>query len=236
MRMRKKPNLDLRMENCAHLLISDPENKRGVWAASFPDYREIWLEIGCGKGRFTADTAAANRDVLLLAIEKVESAMVMAMERVQNAGLKNVRFIDADAMHLGEMFSRGEIARIFINFCDPWPKSRDAKFRLTAPAFLRSYADILPVGGAVHFKTDNTPLFTWSEGIFADEGWELQHVTCHLHENGVTGIMTDYEAKFVAEGVAIKRLEALKTDSTKDTSAGTPPRLRNAALSDARNC
>ena len=93
-----------------------------------------------------------------------------------------------------------------------------------------------PGGRGGHFKTDNTPLFTWSKGVLADEGWELQHVTCHLHENGVTGIMTDYEAKFVAEGVAIKRLEALKTDSTKDTSAGTPPRLRNAALSDARNC
>ena len=236
MRMRKKPNLDSRLENCSELLIADPRENRGRWRELYPDYEEIHLEIGCGKGRFTAELAEKNTRMLLLAMEKVQSAMVMAMERVQNAGLENVRFIDADAAGLGEMFANGEIARVYLNFCDPWPKSRDAKFRLTAPSFLRSYAEVLPLGGAIHFKTDNLPLFEWSKSMFKNEGWSLQAVTLNLHENGPVGIMTDYEAKFYSEGVPIKRLEAVKTVLTKDTSAGVPPRLRNAALSDARNC
>ena len=236
MRMRKKPNLDVRMDNCAELMIAEPRALRGSWRESFPDYTEIRLEIGCGKGRFTAETAKIHPDILFLAIEKVQSAMVMAMERVQKEGLQNIRFIDADAAGLGEMFSNGEISRIYLNFCDPWPKSRDAKFRLTAPAFLRSYADVLPLGGEIHFKTDNLPLFQWSEEMLEREGWTLQAVTLDLHENGTIGVLTDYEARFAADGVPIKRLEATKTSSTKDHSAGTPPRLRNAALSDARNC
>ena len=236
MRMRKKPNLDLRMENCSDLLVASPETNRGIWRALYPAFSEIRLEIGCGKGRFTAETAAKNPDILLLAVEKVQSAMVMAMERVRDAGLTNVRFIDADAAHLGEMFSSGEITTIYLNFCDPWPKSRDAKFRLTAPSFLRSYADVLPVGGAIYFKTDNLPLFTWSKEMLEQESWALRSVTLDLHANGPVGIMTDYEAKFHSEGVPIKRLEAVKTEWTKDTSAGVPPRLRNAALADARNC
>ena len=234
--MRKKPNLDLRMENCSDLLVASPEANRGIWRTLYPAFSEIRLEIGCGKGRFTAETAAKNPDILLLAVEKVQSAMVMAMERVRDAGLTNVRFIDADAAHLGEMFSSGEITTIYLNFCDPWPKSRDAKFRLTAPSFLRSYADVLPVGGAIYFKTDNLPLFTWSKEMLEQESWALRSVTLDLHANGPVGIMTDYEAKFHSEGVPIKRLEAVKTEWTKDTVAGVPPRLRNAALADARNC
>ena len=234
--MRKKPNLDLRMENCSDLLVASPEANRGIWRTLYPAFSEIRLEIGCGKGRFTAETAAKNPDILLLAVEKVQSAMVMAMERVRDAGLTNVRFIDADAAHLGEMFSSGEITTIYLNFCDPWPKSRDAKFRLTAPSFLRSYADVLPVGGAIYFKTDNLPLFTWSKEMLEQESWALRSVTLDLHANGPVGIMTDYEAKFHSEGVPIKRLEAVKTEWTKDTAAGVPPRLRNAALADARNC
>ena len=236
MRMRKKPNLDTRMDNCTALMIAEPRAFKGIWRERFPVFAEIRLEIGCGKGRFTAETAKNHPEILLLAIEKVQSAMVMAMERVQSEGLKNVRFIDADAAGLGEMFSKGEISRIYLNFCDPWPKSRDAKFRLTAPGFLRSYADVLPLGGEIHFKTDNLPLFQWSSEMMESEGWVLQAVTLNLHENGSVGVMTDYEARFAAEGVPIKRLEAVKTSSTKDSSAGVPPRLRNAALSDARNC
>ena len=234
--MRKKPNLDLRMENRSDLLVASPEANRGIWRTLYPAFSELRLEIGCGKGRFTAETAAKNPDILLLAVEKVQSAMVMAMERVRDAGLTNVRFIDADAAHLGEMFSSGEITTIYLNFCDPWPKSRDAKFRLTAPSFLRSYADVLPVGGAIYFKTDNLPLFTWSKEMLEQESWALRSVTLDLHANGPVGIMTDYEAKFHSEGVPIKRLEAVKTEWTKDTAAGVPPRLRNAALADARNC
>ena len=237
MRMRKKPNLEKRLADCAALIEVEPEKNAGVWKTKYAGYAGLHLEIGCGKGRFTAACAAENKDILLAAVEKERSAMVMAAERARDAGLGNIRFIDIDAAKLKEIFAAGEVDRIYINFCDPWPKSRDAKFRLTAPAFLRSYADVLPEGGEIHFKTDNLPLFTWSEEVMRQEGWELKEITNDLHANGTDGIiMTDYEAKFSAQGVKINRLVAVKTAGTKDTSAGEPPRLRDAALSDARNC
>ena len=232
--MRKKPNLIPRMERCAHLLIAEPEALRGKWREEFRDYREIRLELGCGKGRFTVEQAKAEPEVLLLALEKVPDAMVVAMERAVAEGVANVRFLDRDAGLLGEIFAPGEVARLYINFCDPWPKSRDAKLRLTAPGFLRRYAEALPVGGAIHFKTDNAPLFDWSIVQMESEGWTLKNVTHDLHKNGPVGVMTDYEAKFYDQGVKINRLEAVRTEATKTTAAGEVPRLRNASLRDAR--
>ena len=234
MRMRKRPNLEPRMEKCRALMISEPEELKGSWARSFPEYSGIFAELGCGKGRFTQATAASLPEKLFVAIEKVPDVMVLAMERVKNCGTENVRFIDGDAAKLTEMFAPGELERLYINFCDPWPKSRDAKFRLTAPYFLRLYASVLPEGGQIHFKTDNTPLFDWSIEQFRAEGWELSELTYDLHENGPVGIMTDYEEKFYLQRFKINRLVATKAGDTKDISAGPVPRLRNAALTDAK--
>ena len=234
MRMRKKPNLLPRMERAAAVQVREPEGFRGVWKTAFPGFRALHLELGCGKGRFTAETAAAAPDVLLVAVEKVPDAMVVAMERAVAQGLHNVKFIDRDVALLPELFAPGEVERIYLNFCDPWPKNRDAKHRLTAPGFLRLYADVLAPGGELHFKTDNLPLFQWSLEQFTAEGWTLREVTNDLHADGVRSVMTDYEAKFHAQGVKINRLVAVKTPETKTTAAGTPERLRNAALSDAK--
>ena len=234
MRMRKRRNLSPRMELCASVLIESPEEYRGRWLERFPDFRHVQLEIGCGKGRFTAETAAAQPDTLLVAIEKVPDAMILAMERTMERGLPNVRFLDFDAARLPELFAPGEVERIYLNFSDPWPKSRDAKFRLTAPGFLRLYADALPLGGEIRFKTDNGPLFAWSVEQFMAEGWKISGLTHDLHANGPVGVMTDYEAKFVEQGVKIHRLVAAKTAETKTTAAGPVPRLRDAALADAR--
>ena len=233
-RMRKKPNLIPRMERCARLLIDAPESLRGRWREEFPGYAALCLELGCGKGRFTVEQANTAPETLLLALEKVPDAMVVAMERAVEQGTENVRFLDRDAGLLGEIFAPGEVDRLYINFCDPWPKSRDAKLRLTAPGFLRTYADALPVGGEIHFKTDNAALFSWSIGQLRAEGWELRHVTDDLHVHGPVGVMTDYEAKFHEQGVKIHRLEAVRTADTKTTAAGPVPRLRNASLTDAR--
>ncbi|MGN1001695.1 MAG: tRNA (guanosine(46)-N7)-methyltransferase TrmB [Oscillospiraceae bacterium] len=234
MRMRKKPNLLPRMEKTAETLIAAPEEYRGQWRERFPGYRELHLELGCGKGRFTADTAQADPEVFLVALEKVPDAMVVGMERVHDRGITNVRFMDRDAVLLPLIFAPGEVDRVYVNFCDPWPKSRDAKHRLTAPGFLRLYASILAVGGQLHFKTDNLPLFQWSLEQFQAEGWDLSEVTNDLHEHGVQGVMTDYEAKFHAQGVKINRLVATKTEKTKTQSDGPVERLRNASLSDAK--
>ena len=234
MRMRKRHNLAPRMEACAAYLIEDPAAMRGEWLAAFPEQDKLYVELGCGKGRFTVETAREEPTALILAIEKVPDAMVLAMERARDAGITNVRFMDFDAANLADIFAPEEIDRIYLNFSDPWPKSRDAKFRLTAPSFLRLYADALSPGGQIHSKTDNRPLFDWSVEQFTAEGWDLSEVTHDLHANGPVGVMTDYEAKFYAEGLKINCLAATKTDHTKNTSAGPLPRLRNAALGDAR--
>ena len=222
------------MDRCAAFLDTEPENLRGRWREVYPGHDRLYLELGCGKGRFTADTAEFMPETLYIALEKVPDAMILAMEKIGRRGLKNVRFLDADAKNLGEMFAKDEVDRIYINFCDPWPKSRDAKLRLTAPSFLRLYADLLPVGGEIHFKTDNTPLFDWSIAQLEAEGWALSEVTHDLHANGPVGVMTDYEAKFVGQGMRINRLVAAKTADTKTTAAGPVPRLRNASLTDAK--
>ena len=158
----------------------------------------------------------------------------MAMELALSRALSNVRFILGDVGMLGELFAPGEVGRIYLNFPDPWPKSRDAKLRLTAPNFLRRYASVLDRGGELCFKTDNTPLFDWSVEQFTAEGWELRGVTHDLHENGLVGILTGYEAKFVAQGMKINRLVAVRSERTKTLADGEVPRLRNASLCDAR--
>jgi len=220
------------MEACASVLITGPETMRGRWLEAFPACGHLQLELGCGKGRFTADTAAAHPDTLLVAVEKVPDAMILAMERILARGLENVRFIDTDAARLPLLFAPGEVERLYINFCDPWPKSRDAKFRLTAPGFLRLYADALPLGGQIWFKTDNGPLFDWSIGQLEREGWALSELTRDLHANGPVGIMTDYEARFTAEGLKINRLVATRTPETRTTAAGAVPRMHDEALRD----
>lgn len=214
MRMRKKPNLIPRMERCAAVLESAPEERRGRWLRDFEGFSELHLELGCGKGRFTADMAGQNPRVLFAAVEKVPDAMVVAMERVCDRGLKNVRFLDRDAANLPEMFAPGEVSRIYINFPDPWPKKKQFKRRLTAASFQRLYAEVLVPGGEIWFKTDNLPLFEWSLEELKAGGWELREVTNDLHADGVSGTMTDYEAKFHAQGVKINRLVAVKREGT----------------------
>ena len=176
MRMRKKKNLLPRMEACGAWLVHDPFAQRGRWRELMPEAKEIRLELGCGKGRFTART---------------------------------VFFIDADAALLPDMFEPGEIDRIYINFCDPWPKSNQAKRRLTHHNFLNLYRKVLKDGGEIHFKTDNDKLFEWSVEEIPQYGWELRDVTRDLHANGPVGVMTDYEKKFHELGKNINRCVAV---------------------------
>ncbi|MBR5329651.1 MAG: tRNA (guanosine(46)-N7)-methyltransferase TrmB [Firmicutes bacterium] len=210
MRMRKKPNLLPRMDRCSDILIRDPGAQKGHWQELKPDAAALWLEIGCGKGRFTAETAAANPNVLYIAIERVPDAMVIAMERCQEKGLTNVFFVDGDAALLRDYFAPDELDRIFINFCDPWPSHKHARRRLTHVNFLVLYRGILKVGGQIHFKSDNRDLYEYSLFQFPKAGFELSEVTRNLHENGIQGIMTDYEEKFHNMGTPINRCVGTK--------------------------
>lgn len=210
MRMRKKKNLIPRMERCGDRLIREPYSMPGKWRELMPQARELRLELGCGKGRFTAGTAAAEPDVLFIAVERVPDAMVMAMERCAAQGLTNVFFIDANADQLPLFFAPGEADRIYINFCDPWPSNRHAKRRLTHENFLVLYRGILKTGGKLCFKTDNRDLFEFSLFQFPKAGYDLSEVTRDLHSRGICGVMTDYEAKFHEQGVPINRCVGTK--------------------------
>lgn len=209
MRMRKKPNLIPRMEACSDIWIRQPETLLGKWRELYPEARELRLEVGCGKGKFTAETAAAEPDILLIAMEKVPEAMVMAMEKVKALGLKNVFFIGEDVARVTEIFASGEIDLLYINFCDPWPHKKHAPRRLTHAGFLKLYQHILKPGSEIHFKTDNAGLFAFSLEQFQQCGFLLQNVTDDLHADGPVGIMTGYEEKFYNLGTPIHRCEAV---------------------------
>ena len=207
MRMRKMKNLESRMAACAALRITEPAQFLGKWRSLKPDCTALWVEVGCGKGKFTAETAQANPGVLLIAVERCREAMVVAMEKAREMGLTNVYYIDMDVEKIEEIFDRFEIDRLFINFPDPWPRKKNAKRRLTYRTFLDKYCRVIREGGEIHYKTDNAPLFEFSVEEFAACGLEVKNLTRNLHENGIVGIMTGYEEKFHALGTPINRCE-----------------------------
>ena len=208
MRMRKRQNLAPRMEACRSVWLEDAAYLRGNWRSLMPQARELRLEIGCGKGKFTVETAALEPDVLFVAVERVQEALVLAMEKALSMGLKNVYFLSIDAARLEEYFAPGEVDLIYLNFCDPWPRKKNAKRRLTFHTFLKSYQRVLRLNGEIHFKTDNQDLFTFSVEELPLFGFELSEVTRDLHANGPVGVMTDYEAKFHEQGLPICRCVA----------------------------
>ena len=211
MRMRKKKNLIPRMEKCAAVHVQDGFALRGKWVETLmPQAKELRLELGCGKGRFTVETAHKNPDILFVAIEKVPDAMVIAMERAVALELNNVFFVVGDAALVPDYFAEDEVDLIYVNFCDPWPPKGQAKRRLTHRGFLSIYRKALKMGGQIHFKTDNQPLFEFSLLEFPEVGYELSEVTRDLHGNGPCGVMTDYEAKFYTEGITINRCVGTK--------------------------
>ena len=207
MRMRKMRNLEPRMAACADWQVTDPAALKGNWRSRKPDAAALWVEVGCGKGKFTAETALANPDVLLIAVERCREAMVVAMEKAKGMGLKNVFYIDMDVANIEEIFAPGEIDRLFINFPDPWPRKKNAKRRLTHRRFLDKYCRVVREGGELHFKTDNASLFEYSLEECRACGLEVKNLTRNLHENGIVGIMTGYEEKFHTLGTPINRCE-----------------------------
>lgn len=209
MRMRKKKNLEPRLERCEDVTIRNPEELRGQWLTLKPDARKICLEIGCGKGRFITTLAAQNPDILYIALEREKGAIVMAMEKVKAQELSNVRFIIGDAAELCNYFADAEIDDIYVNFCDPWTKRHREKRRLTHRNFLALYRRIMKPSGHFYFKTDNVELFDFSEAELPDFGMELLTVTRDLHATDIPNIMTEYEERFSSQGVKINYIEAV---------------------------
>ena len=187
--------------NCITQTVYSEEYAKALSAAA----QNAGVEVHC---HFKVDTGMGR---IGFSVRSDFEAAIDAMERCAAEGLRNVRFIDANANILPEFFAPGEVDRIYINFCDPWPTKRHAKRRLTHGNFLKLYRKVLKDGGQIHFKTDNAPLFAWSVEEIPQFGFTLSEVTDDLHANGAVGVMTDYEAKFHELGTPIHRLVATMT-------------------------
>ena len=143
-----------------------------------------------------------------IGLELREEILLTGIRKAKGLNLPYLAFIWSNVMELADYFMTGELARIYINFCDPWPKARHAKRRLTHANFLKIYSEILMSGGEVHFKTDNEELFQFSLNEFCSQGWRLKNISLDLYRNlPENNVATEYERKFVEQGLKIYRLE-----------------------------
>ena len=189
---------------------------RGHWHEMFGNQNPIHIEIGMGKGQFIMNLARRNPDINYVGIERYSSVLLRAIEKFDTEefnDLENVRFVCMDASELPAIFEKDEVAQIYLNFSDPWPKSRHAKRRLTSKEFLACYEKVLKNGGKLEFKTDNTGLFDFSlEQMREVEAiWKLEQYTYDLHHNDEMNqgnIMTEYEQKFSEMGNPIHKMIA----------------------------
>ena len=220
MRMRKKKNLKERLEAVKdYLYISETEDRNFKTAVNNKDYidfdkwfgfpQPLYLEVGCGKGRFACEYAAAHPEINLIAVEKEANVIVSACELAKSMNLKNVRFIKCSAEYIERHIKPASIERIFLNFSCPFPKNKYASHRLTHKNFLEIYTRIMKRGAEIHQKTDNMHFFEFSLEQFSNNGFAFKNISLDLHNSEFEGnIMTEYEQKFVSQGLPIYRLEA----------------------------
>ena len=164
-----------------------------------------------GKGRFIMDMAALNPQINYIGIERYSSVLLRALQKMELNPLPNLKFICMDATEVEDVFAPGEVARIYLNFSDPWPKDRHAKRRLTSRQFFARYDHVLAKDGHIEFKTDNQDLFTFSLEEIPEAGWHLDASTRDLHHDAVLNegnVMTEYEEKFSSLGNPICKLIA----------------------------
>ncbi len=210
------------MEACADYLVSDWASMPGRWHELFGKQGPIHLEIGCGKGAFVTQMAAAHPDVLFVAVERVPSVLLLAMERAARMELRNVRFLSIDAALLGDVFARDEVACLYLNFSDPWLPKKHHKRRLSHGRMLAVYDRFLQPGGQIEMKTDSAPLFSFSMCSFSQFGYPLYDVTFDLHHTDTENIMTEYETMFFEQGLPIYRAVAKKEPPRAFSALGTP--------------
>ena len=187
----------------SRFVVHEPAAQKGKWNEVFGNDRPIHIEIGMGKGRFLMELAAANPDINYIGIEKYSTVLLRAVQKMEAQELSNLRLIRMDAEEICEVFDRGEAAKIYLNFSDPWPKDRHAKRRLPSRQFLARYHEILAADGRIEFKTDNADLFDFALEEVAPAGWKIEAMTRDLHhdEKMLAGnVMTEYEEKFSSAG------------------------------------
>ncbi len=208
MRQRKLRNLDTKYEAYADLIIDEPAEMPGRWSERSGG-APLYIEIGCGKGKFISELAAREPEHYFVAVEGNKSVMLRAMEKIRKLGLTNVCFVPEHAGDLSEWFADGEADGIYLNFSDPLPKNYWYKRRLTYRDRLKSYFRVLKASGTVTFKTDNTDLFEWSVLEIMAADLKILDITRDLHadpEASADNIETEYEAKYSGFGEKIKRV------------------------------
>lgn len=234
MRLRNVPEAKEIVANSPYV-IHDATSRRGHWKDE--NKKPLFLEIGMGKGRFIIESAMQHPENEYLGMERYESVLFRACERMTGEGYKtpydqmqyekhpelledfktpqNLHFLDMDAKQLPEIFAPGEVDKIYLNFSDPWPKARHAKRRLTSHQFLAVYEQVLKKGGILEFKTDNRGLFDFSlDEIEEAPHWTILMKTFDLHHDAELmkdNVMTEYERKFSALGNKICKLTAQYT-------------------------
>ncbi|AYC29884.1 tRNA (guanosine(46)-N7)-methyltransferase TrmB [Paenisporosarcina cavernae] len=211
MRLRNKPWADEFIAAHPTIVVPNPEEWKGKWGTLFPQNQPLHIEVGTGKGKFITGMAIANPDINYIGIELYDSVIVSAVENALEAGSPpNLRLLNVNGAHLEKYFAKMDVARVYLNFSDPWPKTRHAKRRLTHENFLKLYESILPSNGEIHFKTDNRGLFEFSLVSISEYNMRLKYVSLDLHaEMPEDNITTEYEEKFSALGQPIYRLEAV---------------------------
>jgi tRNA (guanine-N7-)-methyltransferase len=208
MRLRHKPWAKDKLQQYSNYVINEPEQFRGNWGQVFEQKQPLHIEIGTGKGQFITGMAKANPEINYIGIELQESVIVSALDRLIEAELPNCKLMNVNGAELAKYFASGDVSRVYLNFSDPWPKTRHEKRRLTFKSFLEVYESILVKNGEIHFKTDNQGLFEYSLVSFSHYGMKLNYVSLDLHNSEYEGnIMTEYEEKFSSKGSRIYRCE-----------------------------
>ena len=219
MRMRRKKHLEERLDHVAAQIIplrvdtirfdADETPKYLDFQTLFGNDHPVEMEIGCGKGGFICELAARHPDVNFLAVELYANVLVSACEAAQKRGLTNIRFLSGNAEYLARFIPPHSVRRLYLNFSTPFPKKRQATHRLTHPHFLEMYKELLVPGAAVIQKTDGRVFFQYSLEQFSKCGYTLENISLDLHTDGIEdNILTEYESRFVAQGLPIYRVEA----------------------------
>ncbi len=224
MRMRRKRNLEPRMEACSDLLLARGKPCKNLKEAAegyrallgyekvFGNGNPVELEIGCGNGGFIIEKAKREPNTNFLAVELCTNVILTAMERTKAAGLGNIRFLNIPAEILECYLPQESIGVIYLNFSTPLPEKSREKQRLTSMRFLEIYKKLLKEGGRIEQKTDSGEFFDYSLNRFEEAGFTLTDVTRDLHHSPYAedNIVTEYEAAFLAKGLFIYRAVALK--------------------------
>lgn len=209
-RLRNKPWALEFIDEHQDVIIPTPEEFKGNWKEVFGNNNPVHIEVGTGKGQFVLGMAKQNPHINYIGIELFDSVIVCALERIiEGEKPSNLRLLKVNGDKLQQYFAKGDVARVYLNFSDPWPKTRHAKRRLTHEGFLKLYESVLIDNGEIHFKTDNRGLFEYSLMSMNAYGMALNYVSLDLHANmPEDNIMTEYEQKFSAKGQPIYRLES----------------------------